>query len=83
MPVTPADAPILRIGARELLIDQNDQVLLIRARDPTDPTNTGRNYPAAERPRGALVEDGCLYIIFIRMGRSALVDDRFLDAQWS
>jgi 8-oxo-dGTP pyrophosphatase MutT (NUDIX family) len=33
----PAATPTLRIGARVLLLDQNDQVLLIHARDPDQP----------------------------------------------
>jgi 8-oxo-dGTP pyrophosphatase MutT (NUDIX family) len=37
MPVTPAEAPTLRIGARVLLLDPDDHVLLIHARDPDQP----------------------------------------------
>ena len=37
MPATPAEAPTLRIGARVLLLDRNDQVLLIHAHDPDQP----------------------------------------------
>ncbi|MGH4019073.1 MAG: NUDIX hydrolase [Pseudonocardiaceae bacterium] len=37
MPVTPAQAPTLRIGARVLLLDRDDHVLLIHAKDPDQP----------------------------------------------
>jgi hypothetical protein len=47
MPATPSDAPTLRIGARVLLLDQDDHVLLIHAKDPTNPIITGGNCPAA------------------------------------
>jgi hypothetical protein len=34
---TPTEAPTLRIGARVLLLDHNDQVLLIHTHDPDQP----------------------------------------------
>jgi 8-oxo-dGTP pyrophosphatase MutT (NUDIX family) len=37
MSATPADAPTLRIGARVLLLDRDDRVLLIHAKDPDQP----------------------------------------------
>lgn len=37
MPATPAEAPTPRIGARVLLLDPNDHVLLIHAKDPDQP----------------------------------------------
>jgi 8-oxo-dGTP pyrophosphatase MutT (NUDIX family) len=37
MPATPAEAPTLRIGARVLLLDHDDRVLLIHAKDPHEP----------------------------------------------
>lgn len=37
MPATPAEAPALRIGARVLLLDAEERVLLIHARDPDQP----------------------------------------------
>jgi 8-oxo-dGTP pyrophosphatase MutT (NUDIX family) len=37
MPTTPADIPTLRIGARVLLLDRGDRVLLIHAKDPDQP----------------------------------------------
>jgi NUDIX domain len=62
MPATPAEAPILRIGARVLLLDQNDHVLLIHAKDPDEPNyhwwelpgggaDPGEALPAANSPR--------------------------------
>ena len=41
--------PALRIGARVLLLNRDDEVLLVHARDPTTPATTGRNSPAAAR----------------------------------
>jgi 8-oxo-dGTP pyrophosphatase MutT (NUDIX family) len=37
MPTTPANVPTLRIGARVLLLDRDDRVLLIHAKDPDQP----------------------------------------------
>jgi hypothetical protein len=37
MPATPTETPTLRIGARVLLLDQHDHVLLIHAKDPDKP----------------------------------------------
>lgn len=37
MSATPADAASVRIGARVLLLDQDDRVLLIHAKDPDQP----------------------------------------------
>ncbi|HEU5472244.1 MAG TPA: NUDIX domain-containing protein [Actinophytocola sp.] len=37
MPDTPAAAAVLRVGARVLLLDRNDRILLIHARDPDRP----------------------------------------------
>ncbi len=39
MPATPTETAILRIGARVLLFDQDDRVLLIHAKDPDVPDN--------------------------------------------
>jgi 8-oxo-dGTP pyrophosphatase MutT (NUDIX family) len=37
MPATPTQTPTLRIGARVLLLDPHDRVLLIHAKDPDQP----------------------------------------------
>lgn len=37
MPTTPISTPTLRTGARVLLLDPNDRVLLIHAKDPDQP----------------------------------------------
>ena len=37
MLATPTEAPTLRIGARVLLLDHDDRVLLIHAKDPHEP----------------------------------------------
>lgn len=39
MPITDTDAPTLRMEARVLLLDRNDRVLLIHARDPDQPNH--------------------------------------------
>ena len=43
----PSAEPALRLGARVLLLDPHDRVLLIHARDPDDPPITGGNCLAA------------------------------------
>lgn len=37
MPASPQEAPALRVGARVLLLDSQDRVLLIHAKDPDQP----------------------------------------------
>jgi 8-oxo-dGTP pyrophosphatase MutT (NUDIX family) len=58
--------PALRLGARVLLLDPHDRVLLIHARDPDDPTHhwwelpgggIGADEPAPEAARRELAEE--------------------------
>jgi hypothetical protein len=39
MPATPTEAPTLRLGARVLLLDRHNHVLLIHAQDPHEPNH--------------------------------------------
>jgi 8-oxo-dGTP pyrophosphatase MutT (NUDIX family) len=57
MPATPAEAPTLRIGARVLLLDRNDQVLLIHARDPDQPEHHWWELPGGRAESGETLPD--------------------------
>jgi 8-oxo-dGTP pyrophosphatase MutT (NUDIX family) len=57
MPATPAEAPTLRIGARVLLLDRNDQVLLIHARDPDQPDHHWWELPGGGADPGEALTD--------------------------
>jgi 8-oxo-dGTP pyrophosphatase MutT (NUDIX family) len=53
----PADAPTLRIGARVLLLDRNDRVLLIHARDPDQPDHHWWELPGGGNDSGETLEE--------------------------
>jgi 8-oxo-dGTP pyrophosphatase MutT (NUDIX family) len=57
MPATPAEAPTLRIGARVLLIDPDDRVLLIHAKDPDEPDHHWWELPGGGAEPGELLAD--------------------------
>ncbi|MGH3573836.1 MAG: NUDIX hydrolase [Pseudonocardiaceae bacterium] len=54
---TPTEAPTLRIGARVLLLDQRDQVLLIHARDPHEPAHHWWELPGGGADPGETLPD--------------------------
>ena len=49
--------PALRVGARVLLLNHNDEVLLIHARDPDDPGHHWWELPGGGQDRGEKLED--------------------------
>jgi 8-oxo-dGTP pyrophosphatase MutT (NUDIX family) len=57
MPATPAEAPTLRIGARVLLLDQHDHVLLIHAKDPHEPDHHWWELPGGGADPGEALPD--------------------------
>jgi 8-oxo-dGTP pyrophosphatase MutT (NUDIX family) len=57
MPATPAAIPTLRIGARVLLLDRHDQVLLIHARDPDQPDHHWWELPGGGNDPGETLEE--------------------------
>jgi 8-oxo-dGTP pyrophosphatase MutT (NUDIX family) len=57
MPATPAEAPVIRIGARVLLLDQDDRVLLIHAKDPDAPDNHWWELPGGGADPGEALPD--------------------------
>lgn len=50
-------APTLRIGARVLLLDTNDRVLLIHAHDPDDPQHHWWELPGGGQDPGEALDD--------------------------
>ena len=57
MPATPADPPALRIGARVLLLDPDDRVLLIHAKDPDQPGHHWWELPGGGADPGEALAD--------------------------
>jgi 8-oxo-dGTP pyrophosphatase MutT (NUDIX family) len=57
MPATPTEAPTLRIGARVLLLDQHDRVLLIHAKDPHEPNHHWWELPGGGADPGEALPD--------------------------
>lgn len=57
MRATPAEAPTLRIGARVLLLDPADRVLLIHARDPDQPAHHWWELPGGGADPGEALSD--------------------------
>ncbi len=57
MPATPAQTPTLRIGARVLLLDRDDHVLLIHAKDPDQPGHRWWELPGGGADPGELLAD--------------------------
>ncbi|MGH4026246.1 MAG: NUDIX hydrolase [Pseudonocardiaceae bacterium] len=57
MPATPAEAPSLRIGARVLLVDPVDRVLLIHAKDPDEPEHHWWELPGGATEPGEALTD--------------------------
>jgi 8-oxo-dGTP pyrophosphatase MutT (NUDIX family) len=57
MPATPAEGATLRIGARVLLLEQNDRVLLIHARDPDQPGHHWWELPGGGADPGESLAD--------------------------
>src|SRR5215470_2673087 len=57
MPATPAEAPAMRIGARVLLLDPNDRVLLIHAKDPEQPDHHWWELPGGGADPGEPLAD--------------------------
>ncbi|MCA1703385.1 MAG: NUDIX domain-containing protein [Actinobacteria bacterium] len=57
MPATPAQAPTLRIGARLLLLDRADRVLLIHAKDPDQPGHHWWELPGGGADSGEALVD--------------------------
>ncbi len=57
MPATPAETPTLRIGARVLLLDRDDRVLLIHAKDPDQPGHHWWELPGGGADPGEALAD--------------------------
>jgi 8-oxo-dGTP pyrophosphatase MutT (NUDIX family) len=57
MPATPISAPRLRIGARVLLLDHDDRVLLIHAKDPHEPDHHWWELPGGGANPGEALPD--------------------------
>ncbi len=57
MPATPTWAPTLRIGARVLLLDGDDRVLLIHATDPDEPDHHWWELPGGGADPGESLQD--------------------------
>jgi 8-oxo-dGTP pyrophosphatase MutT (NUDIX family) len=57
MPPTPTETPTLRIGARVLLLDQHDRVLLIHAKDPHQPDHHWWELPGGGADPGEALSD--------------------------
>lgn len=57
MPANPTEAPTLRIGARVLLLDQHDRVLLLHAKDPDVPNNHWWELPGGGADSGEALPD--------------------------
>jgi 8-oxo-dGTP pyrophosphatase MutT (NUDIX family) len=57
MPATPTEAPTLRIGARVLLLDHDDRVLLIHAKDPHQPDHHWWELPGGGADPGEALPD--------------------------
>ncbi|HEX5348621.1 MAG TPA: NUDIX domain-containing protein [Pseudonocardiaceae bacterium] len=57
MPATPTETPTLRIGARVLLLDQHDRVLLIHAKDPHEPDHHWWELPGGGADPGEALSD--------------------------
>jgi 8-oxo-dGTP pyrophosphatase MutT (NUDIX family) len=57
MPATPTETPTLRIGARVLLLDQHDHVLLIHAKDPHQPDHHWWELPGGGTDPGEALPD--------------------------
>ncbi|WP_410633829.1 NUDIX hydrolase [Amycolatopsis sp. cmx-4-83] len=55
--MTVASEPDLRVGARVLLLNRDDEVLLIRARDPDKPDHRWWELPGGGRNPGESLED--------------------------
>jgi 8-oxo-dGTP pyrophosphatase MutT (NUDIX family) len=57
MPVPPQETPTLRIGARVLLLDREDRVLLIHAKDPDQPGHHWWELPGGGADPGEALAD--------------------------
>ncbi|MFI5590130.1 NUDIX hydrolase [Amycolatopsis sp. NPDC051758] len=55
--MTAASEPALRVGARVLLLNRDDEVLLIHARDPDDPGHRWWELPGGGQDPGEKLED--------------------------
>ncbi|GLY38856.1 hypothetical protein Amsp01_048800 [Amycolatopsis sp. NBRC 101858] len=55
--MTVASEPALRVGARVLLLNRDDEVLLIHARDPDDPSHHWWELPGGGQDPGEKLED--------------------------
>jgi 8-oxo-dGTP pyrophosphatase MutT (NUDIX family) len=57
MPTSPTQAPTIRIGARVLLLDRDDRVLLIHAKDPDEPDHHWWELPGGGADPGEKLQD--------------------------
>jgi 8-oxo-dGTP pyrophosphatase MutT (NUDIX family) len=57
MPANPAETPTLRIGARVLLLDPDDRILLIHAKDPDEPEHHWWELPGGGADPGEALGD--------------------------
>lgn len=57
MPATPVEAPTLRVGARVLLLDPDDRILLIHAKDPDAPEHHWWELPGGGAEPGESLAD--------------------------
>ncbi|GLY42998.1 hypothetical protein Amsp01_090210 [Amycolatopsis sp. NBRC 101858] len=58
--MTVASEPALRVGARVLLLNSDEEVLLIHARDPHDPGHHWWELPGGGQDPGEKLEDTAL-----------------------
>lgn len=57
MPATPTETPTLRLGARVLLLDRHNHVLLIHAKDPHEPDHHWWELPGGGAEPGEALPD--------------------------